>query len=251
MAVGRKSIWVGILGVAVTVTGVAVGANAGGEDVTPVQAAAPVTEAIAEVDDPADAAVEGAQGLGGIGALPEPTTTTTTTTEPPTTTTAAPAPTTTEATPTPTPAPAPAPAAPPATQPPPAPTTTPPPSQTTAARDTGCESYMYNQINANRSSTLAFDSGIQYIAVNWSDHMAGSQNLAHNPNYGGQIAAHRNYSTAAENVGRGYELGSLFQAFMNSSGHRHNIQNPAFTHVTVGCVKDGSGQYWVTHNFWG
>ncbi len=110
---------------------------------------------------------------------------------------------------------------------------------------------MYGQINANRSGTLAFDSGIQYIAVNWSDHMSGSQNLAHNPNYGGQIAQHRGYSTAAENVGRGYDLGGLFQAFMKSSGHRQNIQNQAFSHVTVGCVRDSGGQYWVTHNFWG
>ncbi|WP_436794285.1 CAP domain-containing protein [Actinospongicola halichondriae] len=247
MAFGRKSIWVGIVGLTVTVTGVAVAANAGSDaGDAPVEAAAPVTEAISEVDDLVDAAVEGAQGLGAVGALPEPTTTTTT--APPTTTTAPPPPPTTAA-------PAPQPTAPPATQaapPPPPPTTAPPPPPPSVAnRDTGCESYMYNQINANRSGNLSFDTGIQYIAVNWSDHMSSGQNLAHNPNYGGQIAKHRNYSTAAENVGRGYELGSLFQAFMKSSGHRHNIQNPAFSHVTVGCVRDASGQYWVTQNFWG
>ncbi len=249
MAIGRKSIWIGIVGITATISGITIAA-AGGETDAPVEAAAPVTEAIAEIDD---LLPEGVQGIGAIGELPEPTTTTTT--APPTTTTAPPPPPTTQP-------PAPQPEAPPATQaapPPPPPATAPPPppppspAPSAANRDTGCENYMYNQINANRGGArqLAFDGGIQYIAVNWSDHMSGSQNLAHNPNYGGQIAKHRNYSTAAENVGRGYELGSLFQAFMNSSGHRHNIQNNAFSHVTVGCVRDNGGQYWVTQNFWG
>lgn len=247
--IGRKSLWAGILGMTLTIGGVAVAANAGGEEEAPVEAAAPVTEPIAELDS-IEVPDQGRDVEGEFpGRIEAPTTTTTT--APPTTTTTAP-PTTQP------PAPKPQPTAPPATQPappPPPPTTAPPPppppAPSAANRDTACESYMYNQINANRGSKLAFDGGIQYIAVNWSDRMSKSQNLAHNPNYGSQMAQHRNYSIAAENVGRGYELGSLFQAFMNSSGHRQNIQNPSFSHVTVGCVKDGGGQYWVTQNFWG
>lgn len=244
MAIGRKSIWVGIVGMTITVTGVAVAANGGDGEEAAVETAAPVTEAISEIED---LIPEGVVGLGAVGELPDPTTTTT---APPTTTTAPPPPPTTAP-----PAPAPAPPPTQAPAPPPPPPTTapppPPPAPSAANRDTGCESYMYNQINANRSGSLAFDGGIQWVAVNWSDHMSGSQNLAHNPNYGGQIGSQRNFSTAAENVGRGYELGSLFQAFMNSSGHRKNIQSSAFSHVTVGCVKDANGQYWVTQNFWG
>ena len=38
---------------------------------------------------------------------------------------------------------------------------------------------------------------------------------------------------------------------MNSSGHRQNIESPAYSHVTVGCITDGGGQLWVTQNFWG
>lgn len=247
--IGRKSLWAGIVGMTLTIGGVAVAANAGGEQEAPVEAAAPVTEPIAELDS-FEVPDQGRDVEGEFpGRIEAPTTTTTT--APPTTTTTAP-PTTQP------PAPKPQPTAPPATQPappPPPPTTAPPPppppAPSAANRDTACESYMYNQINANRGSKLAFDGGIQYIAVNWSDRMSKSQNLAHNPNYGSQMAQHRNYSIAAENVGRGYDLGSLFQAFMNSSGHRQNIQNPSFSHVTVGCVKDGGGQYWVTQNFWG
>jgi uncharacterized protein YkwD len=171
------------------------------------------------------------------------TTTTTTTMVPPTTA----APTTQPPPPPPTTAPLPA----PTTAPPP-----PPPSGPVhGTRNTGCEQYMYGQINAARAnagrSALSFDTGIQYIAVDWSDEMAGSQTLRHNPGYGDQIVRHRDYRTAGENVGRGYEHGSLFQAFMNSPGHRANIESTAYSHVTVGCLTDGGGQLWVTQNFWG
>jgi uncharacterized protein YkwD len=175
----------------------------------------------------------------------------TTTTAPGTpSTTAAPAP----------PPPSPPPTSPPTTAPPPPPPTTapppPPPSGPVhGTRNTGCEQYMYNQINAARGNVgrpaLSFDTGIQYIAVDWSDEMSGSQTLRHNPSYGDQIVRHRNYRTAGENVGRGYEQGSLFQAFMNSPGHRANIESDAYSHVTVGCLTDSGGQLWVTQNFWG
>lgn len=114
---------------------------------------------------------------------------------------------------------------------------------------------MYDQINAARRNVgrggLQFDTGIQYIAVDWSDEMSSTQTLRHNPTYGDQILRHRDYRTAGENVGRGYEQGSLFQAFMNSPGHRANIESGAYSHVTVGCLTDPGGQLWVTQNFWG
>jgi uncharacterized protein YkwD len=114
---------------------------------------------------------------------------------------------------------------------------------------------MRNAINNARAGAglpgLSNDGGIYHVALNWSVQMRDSQTLAHNPNYGGQIAAVRNYRTAGENVGRGYDQASLFQAFMNSSGHRANILSGAYSHMTVGCVVDGGGQLWVTQNFWG
>jgi len=171
------------------------------------------------------------------------TTTTTATTSAPPPTTAAP--TTTAAPPPP----------PPTTAAPPPPPPPPPSEPQHGTRNTGCEQYMYDQINAARAragrGALAFDTVIQYIAVDWSDEMAGSQTLRHNPNYGDQILRHRNYRTAGENVGRGYQQGSLFQAFMDSPGHRANIESTAYSHVTVGCLTDGNGQLWVTQNFWG
>ncbi len=114
---------------------------------------------------------------------------------------------------------------------------------------------MYDQINAARASaglpTLAVDTGIQHVAIHWADEMARTQWLRHNPSYGDQILEYRDYRTAGENVGRGYEYGSLFQAFMNSPSHRANIESGAYSHMTVGCLTEGSGQLWVTQNFWG
>ena len=114
---------------------------------------------------------------------------------------------------------------------------------------------MADQINAARAragqAPLAFDSGIQYIAVGWSDSMAGRQVLSHNPSFADQILRHRDYRTAGENVGRGPDLGTLFQAFLDSPAHRANIEEPAYHHVTVGCLTDRDGQFWVTQNFWG
>lgn len=176
-----------------------------------------------------------------------PSTTTTTTAAPPPTTAAPAAPPPTTEAPAPPPPP---PTAPPTTAAPPAPS-----GPRNGTRNTSCEQYMYGQINAARAnagrSALTFDTGIQYIALDWSDEMSGSQTLRHNPSYGDQIVRHRDYRTAGENVGRGYEQGGLFQAFMNSPGHRANIESTAYSHVTVGCLTDAGGQLWVTQNFWG
>lgn len=193
---------------------------------------------------------------------------TTSTTASPTTTAA---PTTTVAPTTVPPVTAPAPPPPPPAPPvyetaPPPPDTIyvppPPPPAVTApvhnvvngSRDTGCESYLRDQINAARAAVgrpgLNHDTLIQSISVAWSDQMAGRGAISHNPNYGGQLLQYRDWYVAAENVGTGRDLGPLFQAFMNSPEHRQNIQRGDVSHMTVGCVNRG-GTYYVTQVFWG
>ena len=101
--------------------------------------------------------------------------------------------------------------------------------------------------------SLAADGAIHWIAVEWTDHMARSQKLAHNPDYGTRIFNTRPEArTAGENVGRGTgsERG-LFDAFMASSGHRAKILGAEYSHATVACAVDGGGQLWATMNFWG
>ena len=255
MVIGRKPLWALAASMVAGAAGIAATSFGGAATNAPVRADAPVTEVISELDQ--------AEDDDGVAADEDDTTTTTgaptTTAAPATTTTAAPPPTTAAPAPAEPASPPPAPARPPAPSTTAAPPPPPPPPQPSGpkhgTRNTGCEQYMHQQINAARARVgrhaLAFDTGIQYIAVDWSDGMAGRQVLAHNPNYASQILRHRDYRTAGENVGRGYDQASLFQAFMNSPAHRQNIEHGAYSHVTVGCVTDRNGQLWVTQNFWG
>ena len=91
------------------------------------------------------------------------------------------------------------------------------------------------------------------ISRAWSDELARRQDLQHNPDYGAQtFAAVPEARRAAENVGRTHGSNSgLFDAFMNSPGHRDAIMEPGHSHVGVGCTVDSGGQLWVTVNFWG
>ncbi len=113
---------------------------------------------------------------------------------------------------------------------------------------------MFGAVNQARQSNglpaLSFDWDIQSVAVNWSSAMARDQHLAHNPSYVSQIASVLpNWVKVAENVGRGPTSEAISVALMASPTHRHNILNPAYTHVTVGCVRDVSGHLWITQNF--
>ena len=77
--------------------------------------------------------------------------------------------------------------------------------------------------------------------------MSSRNQLQHNPNL--QAEVERYVTTAwqriGENVGVGYSVSSLHDAFMNSSGHRANILGD-FNRVGVGVVHEASGRIWVT-----
>lgn len=55
------------------------------------------------------------------------------------------------------------------------------------------------------------------------------------------------YSAAAENIGCGYPTPeSIMRDWMNSSGHRANILDPAYTHIGVSVSLNDAGRlYWV------
>jgi hypothetical protein len=76
--------------------------------------------------------------------------------------------------------------------------------------------------------------------------MARTDDLYHNPNLGSAV---RNWQAVGENVGRGGDVPSLHQAFMNSPSHRANILDRDFTEVGVGTYVDGNGILWVTEVF--
>lgn len=182
---------------------------------------------------------------------------TTTTTPPPTSTTAPAAPPTTTPPTTAAPAPTTVPATTPTTALPAPPTTaasTPPAS---SASFTSCEREMFDRMNSARTdrgvAALIGDDRVTPISRAWSDELARRQDLQHNPDYGPQtFAAVPEARRAAENVGRTHGSNAgLFDAFMDSPGHRDAILEPGHTHAGVGCTVDSGGQLWVAVNFWG
>jgi hypothetical protein len=83
----------------------------------------------------------------------------------------------------------------------------------------------------------------------WSAYMASRGVLSHDPNLA-QIASQVEpaWRGVAENVGVGYSVKQLHDAFMGSSGHRANMLNTSYNRVGVGVVVSG-GRIWVTVRF--
>ena len=103
---------------------------------------------------------------------------------------------------------------------------------------------------ANSLPTLQWDAGAANIARAWSQHMAGTATLAHNPNLVDQINSQvtTQWTRIGENVGYGPDTTALQNAFMNSAPHRANILGD-YNRVGVGAAFDGNGTLWVTLDF--
>ena len=85
------------------------------------------------------------------------------------------------------------------------------------------------------------------VARRWSQKMADSNTLQHNPNLAREVTA--DWEKLAENVGVGGSVDDIHRAFMNSAGHRANILDPVLTHIGVGVVTGPDGRIWVTEVF--
>lgn len=107
-----------------------------------------------------------------------------------------------------------------------------------------------SKINGARRSagrpSLSWRSDLASVAQRHAHRMASKNSLYHNPNLGGEV---RNWQAVGENVGRGGDVASLHQAFMNSPTHRANILDRDFTEMGVGVVVDNNGIMWVTEVF--
>ena len=94
-----------------------------------------------------------------------------------------------------------------------------------------------SQVNYERArrgiGKLSPSSPLDTVAQNWTQHMASTGDLMHNPNYAGQYPSDCN-GAKAENIAAGHQPGKVVEGWMNSSGHRANILNPAFTHLGIG-----------------
>lgn len=102
------------------------------------------------------------------------------------------------------------------------------------------------------------ENGLKPLTANWelsriarykSEDMANNRYFSHtSPTYGTPFQMIRSfgltYRSAGENIAYGQRTpAAVVDAWMNSSGHRANILNPAFTQIGVGYC--ASGNYWT------
>lgn len=110
---------------------------------------------------------------------------------------------------------------------------------------------LYALINKSRQDAglplLARNSGLDAVAQGWTQHMAQTGDLQHNPSYSTQIPA--GWRSAGENVGYAWSPKQLHDAWMNSAGHRANILSSDFNSVGLGFVVGRDGRVWGTQNF--
>jgi len=109
------------------------------------------------------------------------------------------------------------------------------------------------RMNASRASaglsSLQADPAFATTSRTWSAWMRGTNTLSHDPYLVNAVASvEPGWRSAGENVGVGYSVSQLHDAFMASPGHRANIMKPAYNRVGVGVVFDGS-KIWVTVRF--
>ena len=101
----------------------------------------------------------------------------------------------------------------------------------------------------NGLSALGADWQLSRVARYKSEDMRDKKYFSHtSPTYGTPFQMMKSfgisYKSAGENIAKGQKTPkAVVDAWMNSSGHRANILNPAFTHIGVGYAKDGN--YWT------
>ena len=129
--------------------------------------------------------------------------------------------------------------------------TTQPPSSTTTGQGefrSDYESDFHGRINSLRASSglpaLARNGSLDARARDWAKTMAESGSLKHS-NVGSLVPP---WSAAAENVGKGGTVSSVFGLLKGSGGHLANMVGN-YTDVGIGVWRDSSGTLWTVHVF--
>lgn len=115
----------------------------------------------------------------------------------------------------------------------------------------GTESDFVGRINSLRASKglsqLQVSGDLVGVARRWTEQMQAAGQISHNPNLGSQVPGA--WTKLGENVGVGYDVGGLMQAFIDSPAHYRNLVDPEWTHIGVGAIVEADGRIWTTHNF--
>lgn len=110
-------------------------------------------------------------------------------------------------------------------------------------------SSILSAVNSARASAgrrpLALRSDLSAVAYRWSQHMAATGTLAHNPNLTSQVS---HWRWVGENVGYGPDWRTVEVAFMNSPNHRSNILDRDYSQIGIGVVVR-NGRVWITQVF--
>ena len=113
------------------------------------------------------------------------------------------------------------------------------------------ESQFVSRVNSLRASKglsqLQVSGELVGVARNWTERMVAAGQISHNPNLGSQVGG--NWTKLGENVGVGYDVDGLMQAFINSPAHYRNLVDPAWTHIGIGVTVAADGRLFTTHNF--
>ena len=120
-----------------------------------------------------------------------------------------------------------------------------------AAMSPGAESDFVARVNSLRASKglrqLQVSGDVVGVARRWTDRMVQDGQISHNPSLGSQVPGA--WTKLGENVGVGYDVGGLMNAFLDSPSHHRNLVDPDWTHIGVGVRITGDGRMWTTHNF--
>lgn len=133
---------------------------------------------------------------------------------------------------------------------------TPAQNQTVSGAQTGFESDMLKQVNAQRAkngkSALTLNQSLCASARVRASEIAKDGCFSHTrPDGSGCFTAISgvSYWTAGENIAMGtwgyYGVDEIMDGWMNSEGHRANILNGDFSEVGFGCVVVNGNGYWV------
>lgn len=105
-----------------------------------------------------------------------------------------------------------------------------------------------NELRASKGvAPLATKGDLFDMARTWSARMLTVRGISHNPSLAAQGPP--GWRRLGENVGMGYSVQSLHDAFVASPLHYKNMVDPQFDSVGVGIVHAADGQIFVTVNF--
>jgi uncharacterized protein YkwD len=109
----------------------------------------------------------------------------------------------------------------------------------------------FDMVNNSRwqagRAPVEWQQDLWFKAQAWADQLAKDGYLHHSNLTDG--VGHLPWRKLGENIGVGWTIQGVHNAFMNSTGHRANILDPAYNYAAVGVTQDAFGRYWVVQVF--